>query len=178
MNEMLAYMGIPTTRTDWDEPIQVKSLAEMSLDFDPPERMPVRNREDRQLYPPVKYALIMQRDGGVCRDCGQEHNLVLDHIIPRSAFPAEHIKIADRSDNLQVMCWNHNTEKSNYDHGHRKRPGVTIECWECETSSRLGTSVEDEDFPAMSDIYPGARTHLAYCGKCGYSAVPSLDWIL
>ena len=71
----------------------------------PPVRWPVRNRAPREPISSQKRAIIHERDGGICRYCGTpDERLVLDHIVPRSAFPAHQLHIADRSDNLHSAC--------------------------------------------------------------------------
>lgn len=167
MTEMLAYMGLT------NESREIRAVRIDDIPLDPPERLPVRNREERQLLGPQKCALIMSRDGGVCRICGNHFNIQIDHIFPRSAFRPEEISIADRSDNLQTLCAHCNEGKSNYDYELRKRAGVTPQCWDCFAAEETGMSPEDEDFPRMAG--EGLK---AYCGRCGYSVVPDLSWVL
>lgn len=133
-------------------------------------RWPVLNHEPRQPISPVKRALIHQRDGGRCIYCGShEYGLVLDHIIPRSAFlPAEVIRIGDRSDNLQGACWADNDARSNFRRADRKRPGVTLACWDCTNDT-----FEPDEIPWLESPV------LAYCGKHGgISYVPDVSWLL
>lgn len=44
-----------------------------------------------------------------CMKCSSKKNLVVDHIKPRSRFP----KLELYPDNLQILCWNCNVDKSN-----------------------------------------------------------------
>jgi hypothetical protein len=135
----------------------------------PFERWPVRNREQRTPISPQKRAIIHERDGGICRLCGTGgHLLTVDHIIPRSAFPAQDLRAADRSDNLISACWPCNEAKSNYERDQRKRLGVTPQCWYCV----YGQPEEGEDLP-----YPVIVP--VFCGRCGISYVPDIEgWVL
>lgn len=95
----------------------------------------------------------------------------MDHIIPRSAFEAEHLRIADRSDNLVSACWDCNQAKSNYERTQRKRMGVVVACWYCLNP---GHGEHEEAFlPYPVDV-------LVYCGRCGGdSHVPAVEgWVL
>lgn len=134
----------------------------------PFERWPVRNREPRTPITSQKRAIIHERDGGICRLCGTGgHRLTVDHIIPRSAFPADQLHIADRSDNLISACWDCNEKKSNYERDQRKRMGVTAACWYC-----VYPHFEEDRLP-----YPVET--LVYCGRCGISHVPAVKaWVL
>jgi hypothetical protein len=135
----------------------------------PHERWPVRNREDRTPISSQKRAIIHERDGGTCRLCGIAGvQLTVDHIIPRSAFPADQLHIADRSDNLMSACWPCNQDKSNYERSQRKRLGVVPACWYCVT-------------PALDEYeqLPYPVTVLVFCGHCGISNVPAVaGWVL
>jgi hypothetical protein len=125
-------------------------------------RWPVRNREPRTPISSMKRALIHERDGGACRYCNRNDTLlVVDHIIPRSAFPADQLRIADRSDNLHSACWECNEERSNFDTFHTKRLGIAPCCLDC------------------TEIEPTTETRIpAYCARCGVSQVPEIDgWI-
>jgi len=136
----------------------------------PFQRWPVRNREERTPIGSQKRAIIHERDGNICKYCGIDSVLLtVDHIIPRSAFPADQLEIADRSDNLISACWPCNEGKSNYERDQRKRLGVVAACWYCQDHSR------DE-----YDELPMPLNALAYCGRCGgISRVPEVaGWIL
>lgn len=135
----------------------------------PFERWPVRNREERTPISSQKRAIIHERDGRICRLCGVSSGmLTVDHIIPRSAFLAEELHVADRSDNLISACWPCNEAKSNYERDQRKRMGVVLACWYCLNPD----FDEDERLP-----YPVDK--LVYCGRCGISHVPAVDgWVL
>lgn len=137
----------------------------------PPARWPVRNREPREPISSQKRAIIHERDGGICRYCGTpDERLVLDHIVPRSAFQKHQIHIADRSDNLHSACWGCNERRSNYEAIHIKRLGVVVQCWYCVNPDHDGDS--DLEMP-----YP-VRT-LVFCGRCGVSHVPAVSgWVL
>jgi len=136
----------------------------------PLERWPVRNRQERTPIGSQKRAIIHARDGDCCRMCGLANvMLTVDHIIPRSTFPADQLDIADRSDNLISACWPCNEAKSNYERPQRKRMGVVVACWYCLTPELD----EDERLP-----YPVDK--LVYCGRCGGdSHVPEIaGWVL
>lgn len=151
-----------------------QALAYVLADFierqeTPLERWPVRNREERLPIESQKRAIIHERDGNVCRYCGIDTILTVDHIIPRSTFPADQLHIADRSDNLISACWPCNEGKSNYERDQRKRLGVVATCWYCQDLSR------DE-----ADELPVPVCELVYCGRCGgISRVPEVQgWVL
>lgn len=135
----------------------------------PLERWPRRNREERTPISSQKRAIIHERDGGICKFCGVDGVvLTVDHIIPRSAFPADQLEIADRSDNLISACWDCNHTKSNYERDQRKRLGIVVACWYCVTPELE----EDELLP-----YPVDK--LVFCGQCGVSHVPAIEgWVL
>lgn len=152
------------------EKLEVKTLAEiLAFEETPPARWPVRNRMPREPINSQKRAIIHERDGGICRYCGSpDEQLVLDHIIPRSAFPASQLRIADRSDNLHSACWDCNEKRSNYEAIHIKRLGVVVACWYCVNPER------DE-----LDELPYPVNTLVFCGRCGISHVPDIDgWVL
>jgi len=153
-----------------DETIHAMSLGEVLDRLDEPfTRWPVRNREPRTPISSYKRAIIHERDGGICRLCGTGgHVLTVDHIIPRSAFSAEDLHIADRSDNLISACWPCNEAKSNYERDQTKRLGVVAACWYC-TNPGL-----DENEPLTQPV-----TSLVFCGRCGISHVPEVEgWVL
>ena len=156
------------------ETIHAISLAEI-LDRveDPFVRWPVRNREPRTVIDSQKRAIIHSRDGGICRLCGTGgHVLTVDHIIPRSAFEAHHLMIADRSDNLVSACWDCNQRKSNYESEHIKKLGVVVACWYC-----VNPGYGEHDEPLEGLPYP--VTVPVFCGRCGISNVPSVEgWVL
>ena len=135
----------------------------------PYERWPVRNRQERTPISSQKRAIIHLRDGDVCRFCGIDGVvLTVDHIIPRSAFPADQLEIADRSDNLVSACWPCNEAKSNYERDQRKRLGVVAACWYCK----------DPEFDD-DDRLPYPVDKIVFCGRCGISHVPDIDgWVL
>lgn len=135
----------------------------------PLERWPVRNREDRTPINSQKRAIIHLRDGDICKFCGTDSALLtVDHIIPRSAFPADQLEIADRSDNLISACWPCNEAKSNFERDQRKRLGVVAACWYCK-APELG---DDGQLPCPVNT-------LVFCGRCGVSHVPDIEgWVL
>ena len=149
------------------DPLQ---LADMIATLETPlQRWPIRNAAERTEIPSRKRAIIHDRDGHICRYCGTRPGmLTIDHIIPRSAFPADQLHIADRSDNLISACWECNMGKSNYENNQRKKMGVTTMCWDCQNHVH-----PDEERPDR----PGAGI-MAYCGQCGITMVPGLEWIL
>jgi 5-methylcytosine-specific restriction endonuclease McrA len=61
---------------------------------------------DRTPIPPEIRRLVWQRDGGRCVQCGADHDLQLDHIIPVSKGGATTV------DNLQILCGPCNRRKS------------------------------------------------------------------
>ena len=149
-----------------------KSLGEiLALEEEPATRWPVRNREPREPINSQKRAIIHERDGGRCRYCARtDERLVLDHIIPRSAFPANQLHIADRSDNLHSACWGCNEKRSNYEAIHIKRLGVVTKCWHCIHPEYDGDNEMELPYPV---------TVLVFCGRCGISTVPSVEgWVL
>lgn len=169
--DMLGYF-----RDSWADPEHdefstfAKSLARSIEAWETPfERWPVRNRQERMPISSQKRAIIHARDGDCCRMCGNANvMLTVDHIIPRSAFPADQLHIADRSDNLISACWPCNEAKSNYERTQRKRMGVTAACWYC-VSPELE---EGERLPYPVDV-------LVFCGRCGVSHVPTIEgWVL
>ena len=136
----------------------------------PYERWPVRNREPRTPISSQKRAIIHLRDGDACRTCGvDDQMLTIDHIVPRSAFPADQLHIADRSDNLISACWPCNEAKSNYERTQRKRLGVVVACWYCLSAS------SGEDLPTDRPV-----NQIVFCGRCyGVSYVPEVQgWVL
>lgn len=137
----------------------------------PATRWPVRNREPRTPISSQKRAIIHARDGGICRYCGTpDERLVLDHIIPRSAFPAHQLHIADRSDNLHSACWDCNARRSNYESIWTKRLGVVARCFYCLHPEHEGDDAEPLPYPV---------TVLVFCGGCGVSSVPTIEgWVL
>lgn len=134
-------------------------------------RWPVRNREERTEISSQKRAIIHERDGGICRYCAKTGMLVVDHIVPRSAFLAGDLEVADRSDNLHSACWGCNEARSNYETGFRKRLGVTAACFYCLHPEHCSEYSDGEPLPYPVNI-------LAFCGRCGISNVPSMDCIL
>lgn len=154
--------------------IRAISLADLFAEIETPfERWPVRNREPRVPIESQKRAIIHERDGGICRLCGTGgHILTVDHIIPRSAFEAHDLGIADRSDNLVSACWDCNQRKSNYESVWTKRLGVVVACWYCR-NPQYGE--QDETFDGL----PYPVTVPVFCGRCGISSVPEVArWVL
>lgn len=156
------------------ESVDVKSLREI-LDFKetPAVRWPVRNREPREPISSQKRAIIYERDGGICRYCGRsDEMLVLDHIIPRSAFTKGQLRIADRSDNLHSACWDCNEHRSNYEAIHIKRLGVTAACFYCVHPEYAYDNDVEIELPYPVNV-------LVFCGRCGVSTVPTVEgWVL
>jgi 5-methylcytosine-specific restriction endonuclease McrA len=174
MNEFsdrLAYYGASRASRDNCEPI---ILADMFTDRRPPAvRWPVRNHEERTPIDSVKRAIIHARDGGRCVYCGiRDGQLVLDHIIPRSAFYPQELVIADRSDNLQSACWACNEGRSNFESDHVKRPGVVVRCFYCSNPEFLEENAADDV------VLPYPVPWLVYCGRCGISNVADLSKVL
>lgn len=155
-----------------DGTIKAISLgAILALEEAPAIRWPVRNREPREPISSQKRAIIHERDGGICRYCGRgERRLVLDHIVPRSAFPAHQLHIADRSDNLHSACWDCNEKRSNYEAIHIKRLGVVAKCFYCVHPEYDGD--DGLELPCQVQVH-------VFCGRCGVSTVPTVEgWVL
>jgi hypothetical protein len=119
------------------------------------ERMPVLNREPR---PAISTALrrgLWLRDSGLCWICG--HTVVrevADHVRPRSSWPADLLRFADRSDNLRLACWDCNEAKSNFTYPGGDLPlGVTVWCIRCT--------------PDMAEPFDPERRVRCFCVKCG-----------
>lgn len=167
--DILAYHEASWRRPEGDglEPFAVSLARSLEAWETPYERWPVLNREERTPIESQKRAIIHLRDGEICRFCGIDNViLTVDHIIPRSAFPADQLEIADRSDNLISACWPCNENKSNYERPQRKRLGVVVRCFACTHPDA------DEDHPRD----PGVPV---YCGRCGVSRAPRVKgWIL
>lgn len=144
------------------EPFAVALARSLEAWATPFERWPVLNREERTPVDSRKRAIIHLRDGDICHMCGTDNELLtVDHIIPRSAFDAGELEVADRSDNLISACWPCNEEKSNYERPQRKRLGVVPECLNC---------TRREDLEDQQGV-------LVYCGRCGTTRAPQ-GWIL
>lgn len=156
------------------ESVTVKTLGEiLAVEEEPPVRWPVRNREPREPISAHKRAIIHERDGGMCRYCGtRDERLVLDHIIPRSAFTKGQLHVADRSDNLHSACWGCNERRSNYEAIHIKRLGVTAACFYCVNPEYAYDGDASVQLPYPVNV-------LVFCGRCGISSVPSVaGWVL
>lgn len=166
--------------------LEAKSLAQIFAEQDAemarvPTRYPVLNTEPREQMGGRKWHLIMERDGPACWMCATDRGpWEIDHLLPRSSFMPTDLLRADRSDNLRVACLDCNQKRSNYD---KPRPpegaiGVTNRCWVCtyvdfdpgDDSERWSYWKEDHHVPEM--------TIRAYCGFCGYTAVPDVTWLL
>ena len=149
----------------------------------PRTRWPIRNTEEREPISSTKRAIIYQRDGEECWYCwtGGGGPLQLDHIIPRSAFPAHQLRIADRSDNLVTICKSCNKAKSNYEHSQEKRPGVVLACWHCQNpwfNEDIYYELRGQDYADLE--HPPEMNYLAYCGRHGnVTWIPEISgWIL
>jgi hypothetical protein len=121
------------------------------------ERLPVKNREDRAPIDEAKRMLIFRRDRGMCWICGTyAEDPVLDHLRPRSNWPADQMDLADRSDNLHVACWTCNEERSNVSYlAIPSVAPVVYRCFKCE-----------DETPWLPAAGRGVRV---YCAKCGFS---------
>ncbi|MBF6522604.1 TerD family protein [Nocardia farcinica] len=62
-------------------------------------------RRDSRSIPPAVKSEVWQRDGGRCCQCGSEHYLEFDHVIPLSRGGATSVN------NLQILCRRCNLEK-------------------------------------------------------------------
>lgn len=173
---MYGYFTMPPS--DPDEDPKVRFLEHMNMTPDE-KRMPVNNRVPRVLMSKQKYALILARDGIGCRYCYEgNEGIEIDHIVPRSAFEADRIDVADRSDNLTVACVPCNQAKSNKNYWYAKRPGVVPACWDC-LNPGPDPENEPEAYDEWSEWAAENHRHLVYCGRCGMgAAVPSVSWVL
>lgn len=59
--------------------------------------VPDKRPRERQVRKAIRN-LVYDRDGRICAECGREHDLSIDHIIPQSRGGSDH------PDNLQVLC--------------------------------------------------------------------------
>ena len=162
--DILGYYDASWRRSSGNdiEPFAVALARSLEAWATPYERWPVMNLEQRTPIDSRKRAIIHLRDGDICHFCGTDNELLtVDHIIPRSAFAATDLEVADRSDNLISACWPCNEAKSNYERPQRKRLGVVPECSSCTR----------QDEPAE------CAGVLVYCGRCGVSRAPQ-GWIL
>ena len=149
----------------------VKEAIERIREPEMPARYPIRNHEPRIEIPKWVRAGIYHRDGQACVYCHtKDAQLVLDHITPRSSFPAHQLHIADRSDNLATACWDCNDAKSNYTapNHHLRKPGITHTCPDCLINLSLDWSVTID----------GPLTLPAFCLRHGaVTQVPNEQWI-
>lgn len=150
---------------------------------EPEVRWPVRNREERREISDHKRALIYARDDMTCHVCGEGNAHVLDHIIPRSAFRAEDLHIADRSDNLACSHWGCNEKKSNYRRPTRKRLGVVQQCGDCVRGYGRASDPErwEEENESCADYWGVDPDDVlpVYCRSCGYMGrVPGVEWVM
>lgn len=140
------------------------------------ERMPVLNREART-NPEENRALwgaLMRRDGGKCWMCGRADDfMVIDHLTPRSSFPADQLDVADRSDNLSIACWDCNQDKSNRAFPFRKPLGIV---WHCQLDWRL-EGVDEDDAEAWLEFY-SAEDKRVFCAKHSCAVTVPADWRL
>lgn len=119
------------------------------------ERQPVANREPRTPIDDVVRIVIFRRDHGMCWICGLPAvDPVLDHLRPRSNWPADELEMADRSDNLHVACWDCNEERTNRTYLALPTPApIVFRCYKCEHQSGLFVG----------------RGFRVYCSRCGFS---------
>lgn len=151
-------MIVGSARDNWcmDDPLPLGlAMAEAFAVEDVFERMPVGNREERAPIDEVARTLVFRRDRGMCWICGTwAVDPVLDHVRPRSNWPADQLALADRTDNLHVACWDCNEERSNRTYLAAPSPApVVLRCYKCEYQSGLL-------------VGRGIRV---YCARCGYS---------
>ncbi len=66
---------------------------------------PQSSTTSRQIPARIR-ALVWERDGGRCQECGSTHNLVFDHIIPVA------LGGASIASNVQILCAGCNAAKS------------------------------------------------------------------
>ncbi len=130
------------------------------------ERLPVLNREPHAAIGKGLRLGLWMRDGGLCWIGGHTAvNPVADHVRPRSNWPAELLRFADRSDNLRLACWTCNETKSNYDYPGGDMPlGITFRCARC-----------NEDYQNVS-VGGQVRCFCIHCGMGG--VVPSEEYYL
>jgi hypothetical protein len=120
-------------------------------------RLPVQNHEPRPAISKQLRLGLWMRDSGLCWIGGHAVvKPVADHVRPRSAWPADLIPFADRSDNLRLACWDCNTDKSNYLYPGGDGPlGITTWCLRCNGST-----------PADSPV-------CCFCMRCGMGGLVS-----
>jgi hypothetical protein len=131
------------------------ALDEVMAD-DPQQRHEVFNHEERAPISSLVWSLVFRRDRGRCWICGHDaYEPVLDHLRPRSNWPADELWLADRSDNLHVACWDCNEERSNRVYAAPpKVVPVTTHCGRCSLEW-IGHDV--------------GRGVACFCSQCGFS---------
>lgn len=162
------------------EPMQdmLDAFGEM---FDAPDgRWPLLRTGEREPIPPPTRRLVLDRDNYCCTICsGKWGGLNLDHVIPWSANGP------DTSDNLRVLCGEHNEERSNFRETFLPRiVPVTPVCDPCLAIhdqlggyDRLGArhrwateldTVAGRACPLCrrGEFDAGDDRHPAYCGTC------------
>jgi 5-methylcytosine-specific restriction endonuclease McrA len=119
----------PVTRERVDDPRLVGELIDPTHWLRTSQRHPVVRTGDREEIPPHVRIAVRLRDKGRCELCGWRYvdgEWHLDHITPWSAGGS------DRSDNLRVLCAEHNERRSNHiDTFERPRRPVTWWCINC-----------------------------------------------
>lgn len=159
-----------------------KTLGEILAVVDPPPaRMPVLNRDPRELLGIEKWTMLRLRDHLLCWMCREvADSPVIDHLVPRSSFRTEELDLADRSDNLRVACWGCNSVKSNFAYDLPVTAGVVLECFWCKHGPGF-TSEDDSDGWALywADWDLPHEWVRAFCGACHeFSDVPDEGWLL
>lgn len=140
-------------------------------------RMAVQNHEPR---PPSEAnvalrAALLRRDSGCCWMCGRDSNIlrywghdsrmVIEHLVPRSAFTPATIADADRSDNLRIACWACNTAKSNRAVPFREALPIV---WACPTD------LLEQGAALLFDVDETHRA--AWCDFCQAATVVPPQW--
>lgn len=116
-------------RGNESEPTLIGDLVEPANWLRTSERHPVVRQGERREIEPHTRAAVRLRDRGRCELCGWKYvdgEWHLDHITPWSAGGS------DRSENLRVLCAEHNRQRSNHvDTLERPRRPVTWWCINC-----------------------------------------------
>jgi hypothetical protein len=124
---------------------------------------------------PLTRRLVMDRDNHRCTICGSDlGGLELDHVRPWSVYGA------DTSDNLRVLCVDHNQDRSNFLESYFPRLlPVTVVCdpclathdeldepWRHRWADELATDELHCPLCWVGHYEPGDERIAAYCGTC------------
>ena len=140
---------------------------------EPTERMPVVRTGERPPVDPLVRRGVWLRDNGRCSWCGSSERgqMVLDHIVPWSAGGS------DRSENLRVLCWDCNTERSNFrtdSAGARALP-VSSMCTRCSGYYDRQDDVDDVPIGVPEPMELGEPV-AAFCVTCRSGGTADRAW--